>query len=457
MIFATMNIPKKIASFLIFLLVIQATGSSQDHILYFLENSPQSNFLNPARLTDRSKVFINLPLLAGQSFSFTNSFSFHDLGVIENNHLKIDVGNFYNQIPEKNYLSENMVLPLLVFQLRTKRRIFSFNISENQILRTRFDASLVKLIDKGNYEFINQPFSTNFDFNFLHYRKYALGYSQIINGKWSIGGNLKILTGFSAVDVIRSNIGIETGSNLEQITITTDGEYNFCLPFRVDQNENRAPSRFNSLHYFTNASNLGLAFDAGVRYQLLPKLELSASLIDLGYIHWKNPVENVSHHGSFTWKGIDLANYLNTDPTEEDYNHSTSAKGILDSIRNLISLTSNSNPFNTPIPTKVFLGASYTICPVLKAGLLDQLLFYDSQISNALTLSGNLQLGQIFSLSAGYTLTNKSFKNLALGTLLKLGPLEVYFATDNLLALNLADSKSLNFQCGINLLFGKND
>jgi hypothetical protein len=420
-------------------------------------NVPQSNYLNPARLSDQSKVVINLPLLSGTEMTIKNSFSFNDLGKIKDTTLVIDLGQFYSTIPTKNHLTENITLPLFGFQYRSEDKIFSFHISENQLLRLSFDKNLIKLINEGNNSFLDTAFSTDLDFNFLHFREYSLGYSQKVIDKLTVGSNIKILTGFSTFDVKQMNIGIETGDNIEYVKLSAHGNYNLSLPvsFNSDSTSNSEEGGLNMLSYLTNGSNLGFAFDLGARYQLLPELEISASLIDLGFIHWKSDVYNISHGGSFNWKGLDLSNFTNQPGiNEEAYKNPFNA--ILDSLLKMINLSIESNPFSTSIPTKLYLAASYKPGSIFWAGIVDRIMFYDKQVSNSLTISGNLQLGRIFSLSAGYSIIDKSFNNLALGTALKLGPFEIYCLTGNIFALNLLSSRNFNIQFGLNFMFGKN-
>jgi hypothetical protein len=452
-----MNTIKKIYFIVPLFVFCNLTLKSQDNLLYFMGNVPPSNYLNPARLTDQSKVIINLPLLSGAEMSINNSFSFNDLGTIKDTTLVIDFGKFYSSIPKKNHLSEMLTLPLFGFQFRSKNNIFSFHICEKQLLRWSFDSNLIKLINEGNNSFIDTDFSTDLDFNFLHYREYSLGYSQKIIDKLTIGSNIKMLTGFSTIDVKQLNIGLETGKNFEYVKLSAHGNYNLSLPvsFNSDTLEYSEVRNPDVLGYFTNSSNLGFAFDLGVRYQLLPELEISASLIDLGFIRWKSDVYNISHGGSFNWKGFDLSNFTNQPGINENALTNT-FDSILDSLVEMLSPKFEYNSFNTGIPAKLYLAASYKPCSVFWAGIVDRIMFYDNQVSNSLTISGNLQLGRIFSLSAGYSIIDHSYNNLALGTALKLGPFEIYCLTGNILALNILSSRNLNIQFGLNFMFGRN-
>jgi len=421
-------------------------------------NIPQANCLNPARLTDNSKVIVSLPLLAGLDFNFSNSYSFNDLGHIDNKELTLDFGQFYSKIPTHNYFSEAITLPLVGFQYRTKDKNFSFSISEKQFMKGTFDKNLIKLINEGNYAWLGSNFSTELDFNFLHYREYSLGYSQQVIDKLKIGSRIKLLTGFSTIDVRQMNIGIETAENIEFIKFYGNGSYNLSLPvsFKSDQHDSSDAIGSDPISYLTNPSNLGFSFDLGVTYQLLPELELSASLIDIGFIGWKSNVFNLSNFGSFTWKGIDLTKISDQQEINEEP-YLNPLQSIIDSVSKITNLNIESKQFRTGLPTKLYIAANYKVSPIFNAGIVDKILFYNRHVSNSLTLSGNLQIAKIFSLSAGYSIIDKSFNNLAIGSSIKLGPFEIYCATGNILTFRVMGAKNFSMQFGLNFMFETND
>jgi hypothetical protein len=429
--------------------------AAQENILYFLENTPQSTYSNPAHFTDKSKLVIGLPVLSGFDISVNNSFSLRDLGTIENGTLTINLDDFYSKIPKNNYLSENLTFPLLDFQLRLKNRAISFGIFENQLARSGFDRNLIRLINEGNYPWLNTSFTTNIDINFLHYREYSLGCNQSFSNKLTVGSRVKLLAGMSAFDVKKMNIGIETGENIEYLRVHATGEYNTCIPFNLEfGEENTDDPSFDIVRYITNTSNLGAAIDIGATYKVMPQLEVSASLINLGFIHWKKNAKKLTHNGSFTWEGFDLSNIQNESGFEEEP-YLEPFQSIMDSISGIMNPQNIQTPFNTGIPTKIYIAAEYQIYNILSAGIVERLLIYDKQVSNALTLSGNLMLGKLFSLSAGYSIIDNSFNNLSVGTTLKLGPIQFYCLTDNILALNIKNTQNYNIQFGMNLMFGQ--
>ncbi len=376
---------------------------------------------------------------------------------INNKTLILDFDKLQSQIGFENYFTEQISLPLLGVQVRLRSNTFMASVTEKQLFRWNFDRNLIRFINEGNEAFIDNPFSTNLDLNFAHYREYALGYARHFNGGFSIGTRLKLLTGFSTIDVQKMNVGLATGQNLEYLTLSAEGEYNLCLPVNINpNNENASQSPMDN--YLTNFSNTGMAIDVGASVNILPELELSASIVDLGFIRWKDNVTNISHGGSFTWQGFDLNSFISSPENIEDEEvpELNPINELLDSISKLTDLQYSSNPFTTGVPTRIFLAGEYSFLPIVSVSLTDQIMIYDKQVSNSFTLAGNLKLGRIWALSAGYSIINRSFNNLSLGTSLKLGPFEFWAATNNILALRIQESSNFNLVFGLNLMFGNN-
>ena len=60
------------------------------------------------------------------------------------------------------------------------------------------------------------------------------------------------------------------------------------------------------------------------------------------------------------------------------------------------------------------------------------------------------------SLGASYAIRHKRFDNLGLNMSVKLGPVQIYAVTDNLItAIKNYDSSTMNLRFGLNLVFGK--
>ncbi|HOO83113.1 MAG TPA: DUF5723 family protein [Prolixibacteraceae bacterium] len=445
----------------IFLFIIFCIGfynqvlSQEINLLYNLRNTPQANLLNPARINHNSKVTINLPFTSGFDFKLQNTFSISDFFSIENQTAIFNFENLQNSIGNDSYFSQTFGMPWVHVGVRFNENMVSFSITEQQLFRTSTNRQLIQLINEGNQAFVEEPFKTYFDLNLLHYREYAAGYTRQLLPELSVGGRVKLLTGIAAIDIKKLNIELHTGSNLEYLRFMVDGEYNLSLPININNISDIA--NIKPLAYFTNGSNIGTAIDLGASYRPIPELELSASIIDLGFIRWKTNATNITHSGSFTWRGLYINQFFEKPQiiNNEEIPEMKPLEQLGDSLKEIFDFNVQEKPFSTGMPTKLFISGEYTLDETFSASLTNQLFIYNHQLTNALTLAGNLKLGNVWALSAGYSIIERSYNNLSLATSLKLGPFQFYAATSNILSMRITQTSNFSIRFGMNFMFGK--
>ena len=74
----------------------------------------------------------------------------------------------------------------------------------------------------------------------------------------------------------------------------------------------------------------------------------------------------------------------------------------------------------------------------------------------AFTLAANYSLSSLLKVGAAYTVKKGSADNLGLNTAIKLGPIQLIAATDNIFAAFRAkEHNHANVRLGLNLVFGK--
>lgn len=445
--------------FFAFLTISDFSLSQDNNLFYHMKNLPQSYSLNPAMISDSAKVVLAIPGLSSTNIGMHSTFSIGNIAQRDGTSMVVDLNRLYDILPKTNYISQNLSIPLLDFQLRSKDQVFSFSITENEQFKFQFDKELIGLASKGNAAYIGQTFETNFDARFMHYRSFAFGYTQKAIENLTVGGRVKLITGFSTFDVVSSKLSIKTDTEIEYIDIAAEGEYNLSLPVTFERNdegdiEPTGLDNFNVAGYIANFSNLGFSVDIGAKYNISPQIEVSASVIDLGGIGWKSGITNLSHNGKFKWEGLNFSNSI--DDTDQEYvPFSEKIENITDSIFSLLDFDINNNNFSTGIPTKVYIGGKYKLNDTYSVGLVDRILFFDGSVSNAITLSGNAQYGKVLSLSASYAVIGNAYANIGIATALKLGPVGLFLATDNILAItNPLTTKHMNISFGFNFMFG---
>jgi len=203
--------------------------------------------------------------------------------------------------------------------------------------------------------------------------------------------------------------------------------------------------------------NFGMAFDLGGVYKLTSKITLSASIVDIGKISFKKDVTSMTKVSNYNWTGIDFSNSI--DNSNANYiSPSDMVTKETDKMKNSFLPKQSdigSDPFKVTIPVKYNIGVTYQINDKFNVGLLDRLYKNGSISTNTMTLSGNAYFGNFFSLTGSYSMVGNSYNNLGLGVALKEGAMQLYFVSDNILAMaDPAKASYVNGRVGINFLFG---
>ena len=223
------------------------------------------------------------------------------------------------------------------------------------------------------------------------------------------------------------------------------------------------------IDFVLNTGNVGVAVDIGAVYNLGDYFTLSASVVDIGYINWKQDVYNFVSKGTYDFEGIDLSTEfdVNDDRDLEDV-----ADAMLDSIADIFKPLSQEESYMIMLPTKIYLGGTFNVCEKLNLGLLSRSQIYKGKIQQAFTISANTNLGNALITSVSYTMSNNSYNNMGVGLSLRGGPFQFYLVSDHIpVTFNKfqfeddgdvtsfpfpTDLKRINIRVGLNFVFGCN-
>src|SRR4051812_15377540 len=285
----------------------------QNFTSYNMNVIPQRTYSNPAFIPKASKMYVGLPLLSSEQLSIRNSgFKYSD--VIkhgDDDSLHLDFDNMISKLSTNNYLSINYNPDILSFGIVANKNFFSFNITEKIDIRFRYPKAFMEFLWKGNGAYLDKEMQFNFGLDFSHYREYALGYAREINDKLSVGAKVKYLYGMESFNIKRSDISLYTSSEDYAITAKANIEINSCGII----SDSTSPD-FSVSQYAFKRKNSGMGIDLGAAYKVTEKWTLSASMLDLGFINWKdNPTNYVSHdqNAKFTYNGFELNQLINSD------------------------------------------------------------------------------------------------------------------------------------------------
>ena len=449
-------------------------AAQQTNTLYFMQGVSERSIYNPAFQSpyDFYLDLFNIGLNAGN-----NSLFFNDVIFNKNNQtihfLHPDAGNkradFYNALKNTTRFNGGFsVNSILGLGLRSDKSYFTFDVT----VKGEADAYLPKdLFKLGMFGTKGQSdFNLNkFGLNASVYTEVALGYSRQLNEKLTVGAKLKYLAGIANVGTDIKKLKMAPGPDGwgDKWVIEGDGKINASIPkaimnrdliFKQDPNNpNREIIDFDNIGDAINDNlgskdffkadnffnNPGFGADLGVTYKVLPNLQLSAAVLNLGFISWNNTV-NAEIKDGYTFDGFE---YIigNTWKGKEDEAGNiipgTSIKQKLeDEADKLKGLFENKNiggakgkAYKTLLSPRLNVGAEYGLLnDKVGIGLLYSGLYANKEIYPSLTASLNLRPCDQVHPTVSYSVLDGGFKSIGFGAQFKLSVVNLYFAVDKI-------------------------
>ena len=434
-------------------------GQDGNNLTYYLANFPQRIRLNPAYQPEY-RAWVGLPVLSGVSLNYMNSsFGLNDLlqkGGKDS--LYVDIDRMYKSLRKRNIISFNNENSVLTVGFRVNSWYATLDVTQKNDFVFRTNKDIFTFLKNGNAGYIGKTTDLGkLGLRASVYDEFAIGLSKQVNSRLTVGVRVKYLLGIANVHMRNSKITVHTqadGNTLElhskqdirlsaPVTMTenpvSQGEYIDWDNFDFDLDDFKTSM-------VLNTKNPGFAMDLGAEYQLNERLKLYASLTDLGFIHWGAKNYRFTQNTRFEWKGADISDiHQNIDDAFDD---------MIDSLKDNFRLVRGESSYTTMLHTRFYTGAEYEVSRMLSVGGLLQLSMMEKVFYPSLTASANARLLRNVSASLSYTILPGNYVNLGAGVTAKLGPFQLYVATDNLLAANYTATQSAGARFGINMLFG---
>ena len=432
--------------------IYNISTAQQNFTLYGLKETSQAYNLNPG-FRQKNRVYISLPLGFQNIYLNHSGFTLNNLlQKGSNDSLYINPENAINKMARLNFINLESYNQILGFGFKFKKNNFiSFNVANR--LRTNFSypQDLFKLISQGNgsSDFLGKRASLDgLAIDASSYIEYALGYNRNVNKKLTVGGRVKLLSGVANIHTTKSKLGLYTDPTTFDITIDGAMAVNTSniYPFIDTNNSN---NNFNIVPYLTNFKNLGLGLDLGGSYKLTDKINLSASVLDLGFITWKSNTKNYqSKEVNYTFKGVDF-NKIFSDTT---YNI---GKDLQDTTSTIFSQENNTDKYRTSLHSKFYLGGSYAFTKWLNTSFTMSNEFNRTRYRAGIAIAANITLRNWLAASINYSMYGRAYNNIGFGLSLKGGPIQFFVMSDNVLAfINPANAKNVHISTGLNFIIG---
>lgn len=455
-----------------------SVSGQASQLLYYM-NLPQNHMMNPAMRPSNS-LYIGLPALSGINVTVNNNFinpsdifikSASSDSIITFLHPEYDVDKFISGLKSKNSISPQLALQLFGLGFNIGQKGYAFlDVTDRIEGNVVIPADLITLMLKGNEGFAGSSIDlSSLRLDMKYFREFGFGYSQSYN-RLRLGVRAKLLFGITSFNTVNRGLSIGIDENYNH-NLSADLGFNISAPVNVytdDKNNIDSvvfdDSRFESgrgiREFLLSAQNLGLGLDLGAVYDLTDEIRLSASFTDLGFIRWKKDITNMKAEESFRFSGLSMVDVLKGDKTFEEVGDE-----MLDSLKNSLVVSHTADPFSTWLPVGITVGGSYMLTRDVSFGVLSYSRIIGKQFREALTLSANVNLGNSFSTSLGYTLENHRADNLGAGLAFRLGVFQFYavadriplswtrFTGDNSFILP-SSINTVNIRLGFNLVFG---
>ena len=432
------------------------TASAQQvNTLYFMENAPMRHTINPA-FQPVSKGYINFTPLGWSSFTIgNNSLTLNDVlftdpasgKTITPLHPNADRNKFLKTMRKVTWSGGEVTLGFLNMGFRVKDNGFlTIGINERILMASTTPKSMADFYLNGGMKDLNGGINTidmsKLSTAFTVYTEVGVGYSHKLNDKWTIGGKLKFLIGelyggFNAkklaIDAtaqewkLRGDIDMQfagpidskylseymESKNMQDIIdgFTSDGTFEFKKLINTSD-----------IASMLKPAGYGAAIDFGFAYKPIENLQISAALVDLGFIYWSN-TNRFKCSVDTTFDGAGEVGYSESRFQDEDGNFSTGI--VLDTaLSNLKSMvkgfkvsTNGNNGVIKMVQARLNVGLDANFWENrIGVGILSATRLYNARLYEEVTLGLAFRPVNWFNIAASYSLLdNGKYSNIGLG------------------------------------------
>ncbi len=439
-----------------FCLIAGSVSAQTNLSFYNFRSVGQTNFLNPAI---NSRQAFTLGVLDNYNHYYLPQITARDVfrsdepadttivKLLRNDAYQFKDIHLYNEINP------------LFFGMRFKKNYISFGLQVSLNHRLSIPKVLLNMFYFGNTapeNFGKEIKVSDLQVNVSSYASAYLSYSREINEKLTIGIKGKYHIGIYNGELLRNVSSFKTDSgqnNAYRLSATTDYEMRGAGLDRMQSLVTAGSNQMQfGLDYLNKPVGSGFSVDLGMNYKVNNKLSISASVLDLGYINWKETT-NYSRKASFVFEG-----FLTEDPTKID---SVTLKNLKDSVTEIFKPVQTAGAaYRTYFSPKIYVGTQYNLYNSGTIGLLGFGEIWNGKLYAGASVSYTQRIWRILDLRVNYNIYRQQYTNLGAGFSLNLGPMVIYALSDNILGLVSIDGvKQLqghysNSRIGLNFNIG---
>lgn len=313
--------------FTILAAAICLSAAAQDlNTAYFLDGYKYRHRLNPAFAPTRS--YFGLPALGGVSLYTQSDMGMNTFLYPVNGQLTtfmssaVQSDEFLSKLKKNNDLGVGLNLNMLSLGIWGENGFTSaeLNLKVNAAANIPYD-----LFDFMKNVGTRQSYNiSNMDVKARSYVELALGHAHSINEHLNIGAKVKFLVGIADADAHIDNLNVQM--NGEKWSVTADGNLTASVPGLViptmgETGASTDPAQADQIDFngisitpedilsdLQKSQSFGAALDLGAEYRfdgLLEGLNVSAAVLDLGFISWGDSFRAATAGGSWEFSGFE--------------------------------------------------------------------------------------------------------------------------------------------------------
>lgn len=288
---------------------VAASAQEAPRTAYFLDGYTYRHELNPAFAGERN--YIAIPALGNYNISLfssvgVNTFLYptqagspYKLTTFMSPTVSAD--EFLGKLSNNNHINANIDMTLFSAGFKAFHGFNTISIGVHSDMGVNLPKDLfrfMKLMQDGGREYNFKDIRV--DANAM--AEIALGHSHKINDKLDIGAKVKVLLGVGSMSAHIDDMRVSMAG--DSWSIKADGSFEMAagsglyVPTKKEagvsyDNPDQADLiEWGDIEYNNfGLGGFGLGVDLGATYQLLPDLQLSAAINDLGFMSWNNAVK----------------------------------------------------------------------------------------------------------------------------------------------------------------------
>ncbi len=288
---------------------------------YFLDGYSYRHQMNPALAPERG--YVSMPILGNinlgtmsnvgvSTFLYKTGNPDKPLTTFMNE--SVSPGEFLDELKGRNRLNMELNMTLLSVGFRKWGGFNTVDLNFRSGMRANLPKELFEFMKLGMTGPNTQYQIEDIGLSSTNYAELALGHSRQLNDKWRVGAKVKFLFGLADLKMNLDKMNITMTD--QQWMVDAEGEFNaaakgLTIPSK-QENRYMAPGDedatlmdWEEAEYDSpGLSGFGLAFDLGATYQVMEGLEVSAGLLDLGFISWNNNTKAVTKNQPWVFDGF---------------------------------------------------------------------------------------------------------------------------------------------------------